>query len=160
MTENQQPYVIVEKQGSGFAAFVMGAAVGAVAALLFAPKSGRETQQDLRDGARRFRDGAEERFGELKENVERGYEKARFEIEDRVDTVRDTVRDNRDRAEEALKAGKDAAARARSDLEARVAESKEAYRAALDAREQDSEESDGAQDEAVPDEEPEGAEAS
>lgn len=138
---DQQPYVIVEKQGSGFAAFMLGAAVGAVTALLFAPKSGRETQQDLRDGARRLREGAEERIGEIRGGVERGYQKARAEVEDRVETARDTVRDRRERAEEALKAGKDAASRARSDLEKRVAESKAAYRAALESRE------DGAGDE-------------
>lgn len=129
----QQPYVIVERQDSGIVAFLLGAVVGAATALLLAPKSGTETQQDLRDGARRLRDGAGERFGELRGSVEDGYEKARDEIGDRVDSARDTVRDRRRRAEEALKAGKDAAVQARSDLEQRVAESKAAYRAALDA---------------------------
>ena len=45
--------------------------------------------------------------------------------------IRENVRDRQRKAEEAIKAGKDAARQARSDLEARVAESKAAYRAAL-----------------------------
>ncbi|MFV1985862.1 MAG: YtxH domain-containing protein [Gemmatimonadota bacterium] len=133
MSENQQqPYVIVERHGSGLIAFVMGAMVGAVTALLLAPKSGEETQRGLRDGARRVREDAGTRIGELRGSVEEGYEKARSEIGDRVESARDTVRDRRHRAEEALKAGKDAASQARTDLEQRVAESKAAYRAALD----------------------------
>jgi len=133
MSENQQqPYVIVERHGSGLVAFVMGAMVGAVTALLLAPKSGQETQRDLRDGARRVREDAGTRMGELRGSVEEGYEKARSEIGDRVESARDTVRDRRHRTEEALKAGKDAASQARTDLEQRVAESKAAYRAALD----------------------------
>ena len=162
MTENQQPYVIVEKHGSGLAGFVLGAAVGAVTALLLAPKSGRETQADLREGARRLREGAEERYGDLRGSVERGYDRARGEIEDRVETVRESVRDRRDRAEEALKAGKEAASRARSDLEARVAESKAAYRAALEERDDagedggSGEETEAAEEEAA-EVEPEGA---
>jgi gas vesicle protein len=128
----QQPYVIVEKRGTGILAFFLGAAVGAATALLLAPRSGEETQQELRDRARRLREGAEERIGELRGSVEEGYEKARDEIGDRVETARETVRDRKLRAEEALKAGKDAASRARTDLEQRVAESKAAYKAALE----------------------------
>ena len=132
MTDNQQPYVIVERHGSGLAAFLWGTVVGAAVALLFAPKSGEETQRDLREGARRLREEGRERLGDLRGSVEEGVERARAEVEDRVDAARDTVRDRRRRAEEALKAGKDAAARARSDLERRVSESKAAYKAALE----------------------------
>jgi len=136
MSENQQqPYVIVERQGSGVGAFFFGAVVGAAVALLFAPKSGEETQRDLREGARRLRDEAGGRLTDLRGSVEDGYGRARAEVEERVETARESVRDRRRRAEEALKAGKEAATRARSDLERRVAESKAAYRAALDGGE-------------------------
>ena len=132
MSEHQQqPYVIVERHGAGFMAFVWGAVVGAAAALLLAPKSGRETQQDLRDGARRFREEAGERLTEVRGSVEEGYHKARVGVGDRVEVARDSVRERRRQAEEALKAGKEAATRARSDLEKRVADSKAAYKAAL-----------------------------
>lgn len=148
MSENQQqPYVIVEWHGSGLAAFFLGTAVGAAVALLFAPKSGEETQQDLREGARRLRDEGRERLDDIRSGVEEGYERARSEVEEKVDAARDSVRDRRHRAEEALKAGKDAAARARSDLERRVAESKAEYRAALDGEGDGEAEDEGAGDE-------------
>ncbi len=73
MSENQSPpYIVVEKGASGFSAFLWGALVGAAAALLFAPKSGEETQADLKEGARRLRRDAEDKFAELRENVEEG----------------------------------------------------------------------------------------
>jgi len=132
MSEHQpQPYVIVEKHGSGFAAFFWGALVGAAAALLLAPKSGEETQRELREGARRLKEEAGERLTELRGSLEETGERAREEVEERVSHARDSVREQKHRAEEALKVGKEAARQARTDLERRVAESKAAYKAAL-----------------------------
>jgi len=137
MSEHQpQPYVIIEKHGSGFAAFVWGALVGAAAALLLAPRTGEETQRELREGARRLKEGAGERLTELRGTLEETGERAREEVEERVSQARESVRDQKLRAEEALKAGKEAARQARSDLERRVAESKAAYKAALAPQEE------------------------
>lgn len=129
--DHSQPYIVVEKGPSAFGAFLWGALVGAAAALLFAPKSGEETQADIKEGARRLRRTAEDKFSELRETVEEGYERAREDVSERVDTAREQVRERKQKAEEALKAGKEAAKRARGDLEERVAESKAAYKAAL-----------------------------
>jgi gas vesicle protein len=43
--------------------FVLGGAVGALAALLFAPKSGRELRGDIADATRKGVDGAREKAG-------------------------------------------------------------------------------------------------
>ncbi|MCZ0936643.1 MAG: YtxH domain-containing protein [Gemmatimonadetes bacterium] len=129
--QDQQPYVIVERRASGVVAFFCGALVGAGVALLLAPKSGRETQADLREGARRLKEGTEERFTDLRETLGDRYDRTRDEVGTRVGALRRNVADRQKKAGEALKAGKDAARQARSDLEARVAESKDAYRAAL-----------------------------
>ncbi|WP_419856913.1 YtxH domain-containing protein [Candidatus Palauibacter irciniicola] len=129
--QDQQPYVIVERRASGVVAFLCGALVGAGVALLLAPKSGRETQADLREGARRLREGTGERLTDLRETLGERYDRTRDQVETRVDDFRRNVADRQQKAGEAIKAGKDAARQARSDLEARVAESKEAYRAAL-----------------------------
>lgn len=132
MSENgSEPVVIVERRGTGVAAFLWGAAVGAVVALLFAPKSGEETQRELREGARRMREGAGEKLTELRGTIEEGYTRARDGVEDRVESARQSVEGRQRQAGEAIKAGKEAARRARSDLEQRVAESKAAYKAAL-----------------------------
>ena len=129
--QEQQPYVVVERRASGVVAFLCGALVGAGVALLLAPKSGRETQADLREGARRLREGTGERLTDLRGTLGERYDRTRDQVETRVGAFRRNVADRQKKAGEALKAGKDAARQARSDLEARVSESKEAYRAAL-----------------------------
>lgn len=129
--QEQQPYVVVERRASGVVAFLCGALVGAGVALLLAPKSGRETQADLREGARRLREGTGERLTDLRDTLGERYDRTRDRVETQVGAFRRNVADRQKQAGEAIKAGKDAARQARSDLEARVSESKEAYRAAL-----------------------------
>lgn len=129
--QEQQPYVVVERRASGVVAFLCGALVGAGVALLLAPKSGRETQADLKEGARRLREGTGERLTDLRDTLEERYDRTRDRVETQVGAFRRNVADRQKKAGEAIKAGKDAARQARSDLEARVSESKEAYRAAL-----------------------------
>ena len=131
MSEELGPYVVVEKRNTGFAAFLLGGLVGAGVALLLAPKTGEETQRDLRDGARRLRDDAEGKLSDLRGNLEDGYGRARGEVGERVGAARESVRERQHKAGEAIKAGKDAARQARSDLEGRIAESKAAYKDAL-----------------------------
>ena len=56
------PYIVIERGGgSQTGTFIMGALLGAGLALLFAPKSGEETQAELKARARQLRDTAEER---------------------------------------------------------------------------------------------------
>lgn len=129
--QEQQPYVVVERRASGVVAFLCGALVGAGVALLLAPKSGRETQADLKEGARRLREGTGERLTDLRDTLEERYDRTRDRVETQVGAFRRNVADRQKKAGEAIRAGKDAARQARSDLEARVSESKEAYRAAL-----------------------------
>jgi len=131
MSEELGPYVVVEKRGNGLAAFFLGGLVGAGLALLLAPKTGEETQRDLREGARRLRADAGGKLSDLRGSVEEGYDRARGEVGERVDAARESVRGRQNKAGEAIKAGKDAARRARSDLEGRLAESKVAYKSAL-----------------------------
>lgn len=124
----ETPYVVVERRGSSLGAFIGGAVLGAVVALLYAPKSGEETQAELRDGLRRLRDDAETRLGDAKKEMGRGYDRMRGEVTTRIDTAREDLRQRRIQAEEAVRAGRDAARKAREDLERRVTESKEEYR--------------------------------
>lgn len=122
------PYVVVERRSSSFGAFFGGAVLGAVVALLYAPKTGEETKADIRDGLRRLRDDAEQRLGEVKGEVGRGVDRVRDEVTTRVDTAREDLHQRRIQAEEAVRAGREAARKARADLERRVAETKDEYR--------------------------------
>lgn len=138
MSENQsQPTIIVERGGSGLGAFLLGAIAGAVTALLFAPKTGEETQRELREGARKLRRDAEEKIADLRDTVEEGAQRVRGDVSQRVESAREEVRDRKRQAEEALKAGKEAARQARGDLEKRVSESKAAYKSALGESEEE-----------------------
>lgn len=129
MSEDKDiPYIVIEKRQTSIAAFLWGAAVGAVTALLFAPKSGEETQQDIRDGVRRLKDEAETKLTTIRGDIERHYETTREEVSERLDTARGELALRKERAERAMRAGRDAARKARVDLEKRVAETKAAYR--------------------------------
>jgi gas vesicle protein len=129
MSEDKDvPYIVIEKRQTSIAAFLWGAAAGALTALLFAPKSGEETQQDIRDGVRRLKDEAETRLTTVRGDIERHYESTREEVGERLDSARGELAVRKERAERALRAGRDAARNARVDLEKRVAETKAAYR--------------------------------
>lgn len=84
--------------GSKFLAFLAGVGIGAVVALLYAPRSGEETREYIRER----------------------YEDARDETKRRVT-------DLRERAEEYAEKGKDFVGRQRESVEAAVEAGKRAY---------------------------------
>ncbi len=92
--------VVIERRGgagSGIALFLLGAAVGAGLALLFAPQSGEETRAQIRRGARRMKRKA-----------------------------RDLAESGREMVEDLQRQGKSAARDARAALEDRLARHREA----------------------------------
>ena len=131
--QNEVPYVIVEKSGTGLGAFIGGAVVGAIVALLYAPRSGAETQAELKEGVRRLREDANRRIGDLREEVGDTYGRVREDVSDRLDVARDDLQSRTANAEEAVRVGRDAARKAREDLERRVAETKAEYRERISA---------------------------
>lgn len=115
--------VIIEKEsGGGSGAFLLGALVGAGLALLFAPRSGEETRQELEERARNLKSSAEERVREAQRQLEERLDEARSGVQSRVDNVR-----------QAVDQGRKAASEARHELEDKLERSKAAYRAGVDA---------------------------
>ena len=115
--QDDAPYVVIERDGGGgLGSFALGALVGAGLALLFAPKSGAETQEDLKEHARRFRSVAEDRVRE-----------AQRQVEERLEEVREGVQMSFDGVKDAVNAGRSAASEARTDLEEKLQRSKAAY---------------------------------
>jgi len=138
--QHDVPYIVIERDGGGqIGGFLVGALLGAGLALLFAPKSGEETQAELRERALKLRDAAEDRMREAQRNLEGRLDHAREGVQSRVNEVR-----------EAVDAGRNAAHEARGDLERRLEQSKAAYRAgvqaARDAAAAESADEDGAKD--------------
>lgn len=117
------PYIVIERDsGGGLGSFVLGALVGAGLALLFAPKSGEETQEELKERAKKLRVVAEERVRE-----------AQRQLEERLDEAREGVQARYDDVREAVAEGRRAASEARGDLAEKLQRSKTAYRAGMSA---------------------------
>jgi len=114
--DDDEPYVVIEKHSSDISSLLIGLAVGAGVALLFAPHSGSETRRRIRRGVGRVTDAAMETF-----------EVARAEVEDRVGAVRDAVDIKKEQVSRAVEAGRAAAQQARDELERRIADTKAVY---------------------------------
>ena len=117
------PYILVERDNGGsFGSFCLGALVGAGLALLFAPQSGEETQEEIRARAQKLRVAAEERIRE-----------AQLTLEDRLDDVREGVESRVELVRDAVESGRVAAEEARTDLEGKLERSKAAGKAGIAA---------------------------
>ena len=117
------PYIVIEREGgAGLGSFVLGALVGAGLALLFAPQSGEETQEEIRTRALKLKDAAQDRVRDAQANLEGRLAAARENVHVRVESVK-----------EAVDAGRKAAVDARGDLEKKLERSKAAYRAGIEA---------------------------
>lgn len=122
-SQDDLPYVIVERNsGGGFGSFCLGALVGAGLALLFAPQTGEETQEELKERAKKLRVAAEERVRE-----------AQLHFGDHIEAVRDGVQSQVGLVRDAVETGRQAAETARSDLGAKLERSKAAARAGIAA---------------------------
>ncbi|HSJ24598.1 MAG TPA: YtxH domain-containing protein [Longimicrobiales bacterium] len=116
------PYVIIERRSGGATAFLWGALMGAGAALLLAPRTGRETRDEIRSGALRLRDRAEDAVRNVSDQVTGAIGGVRDEVEDRLDRARD-----------AFEAGRAAARETRGEMEARVREVRAGVRGGVSA---------------------------
>jgi len=83
-------------------AFLSGAALGAVAALLLAPQTGRESREQLRGYARRAEDNLRELAGQAGETLEGAIEQGKEFVEAKKSVLR-----------EAFEAGREAVKRER-----------------------------------------------
>lgn len=118
------PYIVIEREGGGggVGSFILGALVGAGLALLFAPQSGEETQEELKAQALKLKGSAQDRIRETQTSLENRLAAARENVHARVENVK-----------EAVESGRKAAAEAREDLGKKLEHSKAAYRAGIEA---------------------------
>ena len=122
------PHIIIERggMGGGVGPFLLGAILGAGAALLLAPRTGKETQREIKERASRLGEGAERVVRDLQHEFEERMDQARGEMMERVDAIRGAV-----------DTGIEAAQHARSELEKRIDRSKAAYQASVQNSEED-----------------------
>ncbi len=126
--DEDEPYVVIEKDQGGVVSFLLGIAIGAGIALLFAPQSGEETRAGISRGARRVRTRAQETMEDVTDRVASTVDEARREVERQVSSARDAIDMKRQQVSRAVEAGRAAAQQARDDLERRIEQTKAAYR--------------------------------
>jgi gas vesicle protein len=94
--------------GARIAYFAIGATLGAVAALLFAPKSGRELREDLADATRKGVDRARETSTQLSQRAGEYYETASQRAGELASGVREAASRRGERFSAAVEAGRQA----------------------------------------------------
>ena len=94
--------------GARIAYFAIGALLGAAAALLFAPKSGRELREDLADATRKGVDRARETGSQLSARAGEYYESASARAGELAAGVRDAASRRGERLSAAVEAGRQA----------------------------------------------------
>lgn len=116
--EEEQPYIIVERSESslGVLPFLWGALVGAGVALLFAPRSGRETRAEINSGVRKLKERAEDTVRGVQDSVTEAVDGVREQVNSRVNVARS-----------AFDAGKSAARESRADMERRIREARASF---------------------------------
>jgi gas vesicle protein len=96
--------------GSQVTCFLLGGAVGAVVALLFAPKSGRELRSDIADTARSGVDGAREKanayYDQTRGRATEFYETAKAQVGEAAGAAREQVTRRGETLSAAIEAGK------------------------------------------------------
>lgn len=83
-----------ENGGANFlVGFFVGAALGAMGALLLAPKSGRELRESLADESKRLRDRAEGALSDVRERGGEVYQKTRDGLAETAETAKKAAKD-------------------------------------------------------------------
>jgi gas vesicle protein len=100
--------------------FLLGGAVGAIVALLLAPKSGRELRGDIADAARKGADAARERAGDYYETTRERATEFYSTAAERAGELAQTARQAAARRTETLSAAIDAGKRAYSEEKRRT----------------------------------------
>jgi gas vesicle protein len=98
-----EPYVVIQERSSDVGSFLMGLAVGAGIALLFAPRSGEEVRGEIKRRVKTVRDKASDSFSEARERVEQRLESARLNLEDKKQRMTDAVAAGRAAARQAAR---------------------------------------------------------
>jgi gas vesicle protein len=119
-----------EKQnGSGFSWFLAGLGLGALIGVLYAPKSGRETREDLVTGAKEGSDYLKQRSREAAEQVSTLVDRGKTQAAELVDLSKEAVDRGRAQWEEFIGQGKQFVSQQSERVSAAVDAGKQAYQA-------------------------------
>lgn len=110
---------------------LIGGGIGAILALLFAPKSGQELREDIADATRKGLEKSKEVAGNLQERAGEYYEVSREKANEFYHSAQEKASEiaelAKDKAEEITEKAKGAAARTTNPITAAIEAGKEAY---------------------------------
>lgn len=96
-------HTATDKQaGNMMGVAIVAATIGAVAALLLAPKRGSEMRDDLKGRYRDIKHKAKTKADDMEDKVSEGVEEARSKAKDTVDKAKDKIDDMADEADEPI----------------------------------------------------------
>jgi gas vesicle protein len=119
-----------DSKGQGFAWFLAGISVGALVGILYAPKSGRETREDLAHGARGGKEYLRARSKEAGEQLGTLMDKGKEQVNTYVDRGREVVDRGRAQWQEFVERGKGLVGDQAGRVGAAMDAGREAYRSA------------------------------
>jgi gas vesicle protein len=122
-----------DSKSNGLAWFLAGLGVGALVGVLYAPKSGRETREDLAQGAREGTEYLKARTRQAAEEVSAMVDKGKEQVGEYVDRGREVVDRGRTQWEEFVQRGKNVVAEQSGRVTAAVDAGRQAYQSASNA---------------------------
>lgn len=117
-----------ENKSYGVAWFLAGLGVGALVGILYAPKSGRETRQDLINGAREGTEYLRHRTQQAAEEVSALVDRSKEQVSEYVERGREAVDRGRAQWEEFVERGKNIVTDQTTRVAAAVDAGRQAYK--------------------------------
>jgi gas vesicle protein len=128
--ERRNVVMAEDNKVQGLAWFIAGLGVGALVGILYAPKSGRETREELAQGAREGSEYLRNRTRQAMDQVSTIVDKSREQVGEYVDRGRDAVDRGRAHWEDFVERGRNLVTDQTSRVSAAVEAGREAYRGA------------------------------
>ena len=75
------------KTGKILAGILSGAAIGAIAGILFAPKKGTETRKNITDKSNEYMYGAKNKYNDLADNLSHRYDSVKSKMRSKTNKV-------------------------------------------------------------------------
>ena len=124
-----------DNKAYGLAWFLAGLGVGALVGILYAPKSGRETREDLVSGAREGTEYLRNRTREAAQEVSALVDKSKEQVSEYVERGREAVDRGRAQWEEFVERGKNLVADQTTRVTAAVDAGRQAYKTTANSTE-------------------------
>jgi gas vesicle protein len=124
-----------ESKSYGLAWFLAGLGIGALVGILYAPKSGKETRDDLATGAREGTEYLKARTRQAAEEVSALVDKSKEQVNEYVDRGREAVDRGRAQWEEFVERGKNLVTDQTTRVTAAVDAGRQAYKTSNNSNE-------------------------